>query len=189
MPIPVTIQIKENTTSVNVSGVIVSIWDDVLTSEITNLTTDNDGKIVASLLENTFYKIYLYKTGWSFSNLPYGLLVEESPKTVTYEGYDIPTKVIPPGTVKLYGYAYNILGSPLVAAKVFIRLTMAPQNINEYYYDNVIQETLTNESGYFEFLVPGQLHVTVTIPQCKFMQSGLLPVAGSMPVHHLGLTV
>lgn len=85
-------------------------------------------------------------------------------------------------TAKVFGYVQTLNGEPSVAADVRIILNPSPQYTNNVLFDRTYLNLLTNEDGYFEYVLPGGAHITVVIPSTKFQVSGVVPLDGEINV-------
>jgi hypothetical protein len=169
-----------------IENVYIEIFNEALDTLITTSTTDSEGTTILSLPEDVLYKIFLFKQGHSFTRLPIEVMLDED-TTLNITANKIPEVISPTGYVKLYGELKQLDGNPFVAQKVNVQLTKTSQSKENTTFSKMTSSTLSDENGYFYFLLPGNLHVTLAIPSCNFSQSGLLPYSGQLQYTKLGL--
>lgn len=174
-----------NDSTQNLEDVEVQVYNEEVNEIITTGLTNNSGEVVFSLPENETYNLFFFKQGYTFSNLP-KVVTLDSNVIISVTANKVPEITVPAGMVNLYGFLKNF-NEPFVAQTVKLHLTKTPQTKQNTTFGKAVQTTLSDENGYFNFLVPGNLHVTLTIPSCNFMQSGLLPYTGQFEYTNLGL--
>ena len=91
-----------------------------------------------------------------------------------------------PTFVTLYGTLRTPTWDPMKGTKVTIKVEPTPQMVNNTFMDRTEYSVLTDKNGYFEFVLPGQLFVTLIVLDANFKATGQLPSEGIMEATLLG---
>jgi hypothetical protein len=91
-----------------------------------------------------------------------------------------------PTFVTLYGTLRYPDWTPMKGTKVIIKVEPTPQMVENTFLDRTELSVLTNKDGYFEFVLPGQIYVTLVVLDANFKATGQLPSSGTMEATLLG---
>jgi hypothetical protein len=182
---PVNFHLLEILSQEVIEGAFISIWDGTFTIlVIPNITTDASGFATIGLPAGIYNAVF-FMTGFTFPRTVF-FHVTDTPMSFTVEGDVSIVSPIVRGYCLLYGYIKDVSNKPIIDTKVRVRINPNPQyNGSQVFSKENYNNIYTNENGYFEVSLLGGTKVTITIPECGYQTTGVLPTTGRIDVTSL----
>ena len=169
----VTISVKDVDTEGPIPDAQVYVRDSTGTTIEAGSATNGNGEVVFNLWDGT-YRVYISKLGNYQFTVPETLVVSGD-VTETYRGHSLtPAPPPDPEMCMIYGWLYEIGGTPWVEQTFRVSLYSPPPNLVNIVIGTGAWTVLTDATGYFSFNAFRGSQIRLDIPQASIEETIVL---------------